>query len=224
MGKMPAFQFYPGDWKRDTQVQMASMETRGVWIEMICCMWDAPDRGKLTGDRQLLSRLLGCEVSVLNRSLIEIERLKIADVTNGHNEVTIVNRRMSREQKGRDDARLRKQRQRKASTSHKKVTSPSSSSTSSSPSKNKKGVVKIELPEWLSKKTWGDFLAHRKQLKSPMTDEAQKRMIKKLENLKDDGHDPEQILDQSMVNGWKGIFSIKQEYSEKSEREKFLNG
>jgi hypothetical protein len=134
-GKMPAFQFYPGDWRRDTQVQMATMETRGVWFEMICCMWDSPDRGKISGDIQQLARMLGCDTNVLSRSLVEIERLKIADVTNGHKEITIVNRRMSREQKVRDDARLRKVSQRKREAGHKDVTSLSSSSPSSSTSK-----------------------------------------------------------------------------------------
>ena len=132
MGKNPAFQFYPGDWRRDTQVQMASMETRGVWFEMLCCMWDAPDRGKLSGPPELLCRLLGCERDVLDRSIKEIDLLKIGNVTNGHNEITITNRRMSREQKVRNDARLRKQRQRSKPTSHKDVTPPSSSSSSSS--------------------------------------------------------------------------------------------
>ena len=134
MGKQPAFQFYPGDWRRDTQVQMANMETRGVWIEMLCCMWDAPERGKITGTVFELARLLGCDEHVLNRSLNELKRLKIADVTNCHNEVTVVNRRMSREEKERDNARLRKQSQRKRERSHADVTPPSSSSTS--PSKN----------------------------------------------------------------------------------------
>lgn len=110
MGKNPAFQFYPGDWRRDTQVQMASMETRGVWIEMLCCMWDAPDRGKLTGDIQSLSRLLGCETNVLTRSLVEIERYKIGDVITNGNDITIINRRMSRDDKKLNSNRDRQRR------------------------------------------------------------------------------------------------------------------
>ena len=130
MGKAPSFQFYPGDWRRDTQVQMASMETRGVWIEMLCCMWDAPERGKLVGTQKQLCRLLHCDEDELQRSLEELQRLQIADVTNGHNDVTVVNRRMSREEKQRIDARLRKQKQREREASHKDVTPLSSSSTS----------------------------------------------------------------------------------------------
>jgi len=142
MGKNPAFQFYPGDWRRDNQVQMASMETRGVWFEMLCCMWDAPERGELTGTYSQISKLLGCEIEVLQRSLVEIKTLKIGDisgngfcdmsrdVTKSHNDVTVINRRMVRERKATESARIRKQRQRQSAVSHNDVTPPSSSSSS----------------------------------------------------------------------------------------------
>jgi len=31
--KRPAFQFYPGDWRRDTALQSVSLAARGLWIE-----------------------------------------------------------------------------------------------------------------------------------------------------------------------------------------------
>lgn len=150
MGKAPAFQFYPGDWRRDTQVQMASMETRGVWIEMLCCMWDAPNRGKLHGNLQCLSRLLGCETNVLIRALVEIERYKIGDVTQCNNSVTVINRRMFREEKDREKTRLRVRRHRKTQgtkgTSNESVTPPSSSSPSSSTLEQLKKHEPFQLP------------------------------------------------------------------------------
>lgn len=47
MGKPPAFQFYPGDWKRDKEVQSLSFEERGVWFEMLLLMFDSAEKGKL---------------------------------------------------------------------------------------------------------------------------------------------------------------------------------
>jgi len=137
MGKCPAFQFYPGDWRRDTQVQMASMETRGVWIEMLCCMWDALERGKLTGTIDQLVRLLRCSENELVRSLKEIEALQIGDVTLCNNQVTVINRRMYRENqrllKIREQTRKRVQKYRNAKKQmacNAKITLPSSSSIS----------------------------------------------------------------------------------------------
>lgn len=48
MAKLPSFQFYPGDWKRDAGVQALSYEERGVWFELLLIMFEASPRGKLT--------------------------------------------------------------------------------------------------------------------------------------------------------------------------------
>lgn len=75
----------------------------------------------------------------------------------------------------------------------------------------KKKNIEFILPEWVSLKTWSDFLEHRKKVKAPMSDIAQERALKALEKLKAEGHDPEKVIDQSIVMGWKGLFPIKQD-------------
>lgn len=154
MGKQPAFQFYPGDWRRDTQVQMASLATRGVWIEMLCCMWDAPERGKLTGTYQDFSRLIGCTVEEIESAIQEIQRYKIGEVsvtealhvTQCNKNVTVINRRMYKEYleslKVRKQTRSRVQKYRenkKKNECNAKVTLPSSSSSSITPPTPLKG-------------------------------------------------------------------------------------
>lgn len=104
---MPYMQFYPGDWRRDTQVQMASLATRGVWIEMLCCMWDSPDRGKISGAAENLARLIGCSAAEFSAALAELETLKIANVTVCNGFVTVCNRRMIKEEKARANSTLR---------------------------------------------------------------------------------------------------------------------
>ena len=47
MAKAPAFQFYPGDWRRDVGVQSLDYEHRGMWIELLCMMWFSDERGRL---------------------------------------------------------------------------------------------------------------------------------------------------------------------------------
>ena len=72
----------------------------------------------------------------------------------------------------------------------------------------------VVLPPWLPPKTWDDFLGHRKKLKAPMSDVAQTRAIQKLTVLRDDGNDVEEVINESIVNGWKGLFAIKTAESE----------
>jgi uncharacterized protein YdaU (DUF1376 family) len=69
--------------------------------------------------------------------------------------------------------------------------------------------VFIPLPEWLPASEWDDFLAHRKAMKAAMTPEAQRRAIAQLERLRADGHEPLDVLNQSIVCGWKGLFPVE---------------
>ena len=74
MGKMPAFQFYPGDWRKDVGVQSLDYFDRGVWHEMLCLMHESERRGVLvlnghamTGE--MLARLLGLDKQTLTTTL-----------------------------------------------------------------------------------------------------------------------------------------------------------
>lgn len=132
MGKAPAFQFYPGDWIQDTRI--LSPATRGIWIDMLCFMWRAEDRGKLSGSECQLTRILSCEKEELNAAIEELSVTKIADVTVSNGYITVTNRRMYREQKERESGRIRAKRFRDNASSNAdsngEITPPSSSSSS----------------------------------------------------------------------------------------------
>ena len=49
----------------------------------------------------------------------------------------------------------------------------------------------------------------RKKIKSPMTDRAIILMLKKLDDLASDDETKIAILNQSILNSWKGIFPLK---------------
>ena len=45
--KLPAIQWYPGDWRKDPGVQALDYHHRGVWFEVLMLMWESEDRGRL---------------------------------------------------------------------------------------------------------------------------------------------------------------------------------
>lgn len=74
MGKLPAFQFYPSDWRSDPGVQALDYHDRGVWFEILCLMHESEDRGKLLLNGQAmpddaLARVLGLDKQNLSSSL-----------------------------------------------------------------------------------------------------------------------------------------------------------
>lgn len=64
----------------------------------------------------------------------------------------------------------------------------------------------IAIPQWLDAELWFEFLRHRKTLKKPMTDYAQQLAFKLLERFRAAGHDPRAVIEQSIFNGWQGLF------------------
>jgi hypothetical protein len=65
------------------------------------------------------------------------------------------------------------------------------------------------LPEWIDEEAWKGFVEMRKATKKPLTERAIQLLVKRLEQLKADGYDPTDCIDQSTVNCWQGIFETK---------------
>lgn len=57
-----------------------------------------------------------------------------------------------------------------------------------------------------------DFIEFRKGIKKPMTDKAIELLIKKLNGITSNLDEQIEILNQSIVNGWQGIFPLKADH------------
>jgi len=66
------------------------------------------------------------------------------------------------------------------------------------------------VPDNIDQDVFKSFVEHRQKLKSPMTDKAKSLLITKINKLTGN---PNDILNQSIENGWKGIFELKEENS-----------
>lgn len=77
-------------------------------------------------------------------------------------------------------------------------------------------------------KAINDFVDFRKQIKNPITDRGIKIMLNKLKNLEPTSIANQiAILEQSIMNGWKGIFPLKGDYGGKENKDAgthFSNG
>ena len=67
------------------------------------------------------------------------------------------------------------------------------------------------VPDWLPPEAWAAFLAHRKALRKPLTAQAVKLAIAKLDELRRQGHEPTAVLEQSILAGWQGLFPLRAE-------------
>jgi hypothetical protein len=78
--------------------------------------------------------------------------------------------------------------------------------------RNKETPSGVELlPEWIDKEVWESFLELRRRIRAPLTDRAKRNILRQLSEYKDQGQDPNAVLDQSITRGWRGVFPLKAE-------------
>ena len=136
--------FFVGDWRRDPKVAMLSASGRGAWLEMILTMHDLADY-KIEGTVREIARMCHLDMAEVQSALQELERHEVAEVewrndsVTGEAIVTVVSRRLEREEKTRSDARERQKKYRQKKKSQKNNTIvPSDSDSDSDSDKNKK--------------------------------------------------------------------------------------
>jgi len=129
MNKRPSLQFYPADWLKAVDLQMCSMNTIGVWINILCRMWEAEEEGILSGTTKELALLVGATPTEFRQFLKDAETHLFADVTKSCTIVTIKCRRMNKVFLGREGSKVRMQKHRLQQSCNPSSTSSSSSTT-----------------------------------------------------------------------------------------------
>jgi uncharacterized protein YdaU (DUF1376 family) len=133
-GKNPAFQFYPKDWTADTG--KLTPASRGIWIDLICDMWAQDPKGQTSGTIAELASTARCSEQQILDAIAQFERLHTCDVSRDcHGIVTLLSRRMIRDEKARKEDLKRQREHRLNRNSHAIVTplSRDSHTLSSSP-------------------------------------------------------------------------------------------
>ena len=76
---------------------------------------------------------------------------------------------------------------------------------------DKNDKKKIIVPDFIPLDLWQEFKKMRTKIKATMTEEAERLAFKKLEKMKSAGEDPKAVIEQSIMNSWKGLFPVKNE-------------
>jgi uncharacterized protein YdaU (DUF1376 family) len=215
MNKPPAFQFYPSDFLADENVATMTNQEVGCYIKLICYCWR---EGSIPKDITLLSKMCGEAPDRMTEMWPSLSR---CFRENGSRE-RLVNPRLDVEREKQENYRKHQseagkigmKRRWDKGSDNKPITSLlppviTNDNSSSSSSNIKKEIIKkesIEVPEWIGQELWSEFLAHRKKLRKPMTEYAQKLMFKKLAWAKDNGQNPTHLLKNAMLKGYQDVY------------------
>lgn len=95
----PSMQFYPHDWRTDDGLRLCSLKAKGLWIDLLCIMFDSPRRGYLlkpNGKQMMppeIARAVGAEEQAVVQGLAELGE---QEVYSRLEDGTIYCRRMAR--------------------------------------------------------------------------------------------------------------------------------
>lgn len=76
--------------------------------------------------------------------------------------------------------------------------------------RNKFDPLNVELPDWLPRGLWAEWVEYRKQLKQPIkTLQGVTGTINKISDFMKSGYSAEEIIREAMANEWRGIYEPK---------------
>ncbi len=220
--KLAWFKFYPGDWTKDTR--HLSLDAKGAWFDLICAMWDSPQRGSLADTPDGYARRIGSSLASV-RSIIDVlsdpanpvcDRVNLPD-----GRIKLTCRRMVREDKR--SAQSQKYGRLGGNPSLIYRVNPPDNPSANPPLESRvlefgeekrvqgeKGYPPI--PEALVSAefcaAWADFVEHRQQLSHPVTPIAVRNLFIQLEKMGIDR--AVKAIRHSVANGWQGIFEPRQ--------------
>lgn len=88
--------------------------------------------------------------------------------------------------------------------------------TTKEPKENHQGTQKrklgydastADLPDWLSRECWCTWVRDRKARGKAITEDGARLSIKTLGRLRDEGHAPEDVIENAIANAWQGLYA-----------------
>jgi len=70
-------------------------------------------------------------------------------------------------------------------------------------------IKDMELPAELSREAWHEWVDYRRARRQKLTKQTAERQIQKLSRMASHGIDPDAVIEQSIEQGWQGLFELK---------------
>lgn len=147
MAKLPYMPLYTGDVLGDTALQLSASSTRGGWLNMLCFLWDSPTRGEITDTPEHLAMLVTLTVTEWLQFVKDATRYGDPDEDfciyrdNGNGTVTVINRRMVRDERKRKQTAERVRKHRSGNALSNAPVTPPEPRHIHIPKKKKKGIT-----------------------------------------------------------------------------------
>ena len=145
--KLPSMQFYPGDYLKDAELRLCSPAARGVWMDILCLMFEAKRRGVLRAKtiKKLSKMVSGCKPKYI-QELIDNKVMFVAPRSGAFYSKRLIRDEIARRRKAFSGRKGGKQTASKTQANREAKrgsSSSSSSSVSASPSNKSNSATAV---------------------------------------------------------------------------------
>lgn len=188
------------------------LDHRARWVILGAWMSQHGDSGTLTTPESSLRKILEIPEKMITEDVIKLlPNVSMRRGVNDNDEITVIIKKWAEYQKDstsydrvkkwrkkqndngvRGEERRREKKRREKKDKNPPLTPPMGG-----------------IPDWVPAGCWESFVEMRKAKKKPLTRQAEKLAIRKLERLKTEGEDIEAILNQSILNSWSDLYPVK---------------
>src|SRR5690349_18776272 len=99
---LPYITFWKSDWMSDPLLTSCSLATRGAWMDILCAIHSLDNYGKITRTLEQFAKLARCTPQEMRSAIDELKEMEVADITEIESKITIISRRMKKDQELRD--------------------------------------------------------------------------------------------------------------------------
>lgn len=183
--KSPAVQWYPKQYLGDDKVIAMEWDAKGMHHWLLNISWQQEPRGTIPNDTGLIRRWLGSPSDeIWRRVWPQIKESWL--IQDGR----FVNAGMLRAAQRQETFSKRRSKDGK--------------------SPEEEGLFAF-VPDWVPKKPWKDFVEMRERIRKPLTQNAIELLVNKLDKLREEGSPPGDVLNQSVIGSYQGVFELKKE-------------
>lgn len=202
---MPWFKFYPADWIKGTR--RLSAQEKGLWIDLLCLMWENDPQGQIEGSWESIARMVGEEWGRIEVAIMGLQRQGILEVVRNLSaecpqNVRIMSRRMSAECHARELERERSEKRRESDRLRKIKEREKNDHDSTAKKPGKKSEVRSQSMSFVVSQKTEKLLKPRREAPLPVLD------VEKKNGAPVPGNKLTPV--QEIVEVWKGLEGVSE--------------
>lgn len=183
----------------------------GLYMRILIHMWRSP-KCRLPADNSFLARKFRRSVEDVEKQVIPLMQEYMRQNGNWYEQKRLLHEYeylQKQRERNRDNANRRWNKDKDGCEGNAAETQSGNAPTPTPRPLIEAKASIVTLPDWIPNDAWIAYMEVRQRMRVPNTKKAIGLLVSKLTQLRDNGGDPQKIIEQSIERGWRSFFELK---------------